>query len=359
MIKISLCMIVKNEEDVLERCLKSIQSAVDEIIIVDTGSTDNTKAIAEKFTQKIYDFKWINDFSAARNYSFSLANMEYCMWFDADDVLLEKDLESLLELKKTLSPTIDVVMMKYNTSFDENGNPILSYYRERLIKNNQKYHWVGAVHEAIAYGSNYIYSDISVTHRKEKVNDPNRNINIFESMLARGEKFSAREEYYYARELYYHKRYTEAIIAFEQFLNEENAWVENKIEACQLLSICYKDTGDSEKSLMILFKSFIFDNPRAEICCEIGNQFFNTSSYLQAIFWYKQALNCPRNDTSGGFINLDCYDYVPYLQLCVCYYRLNQFSKSIEYNEKAGKIKPNSTAYLFNKNFFLDENLKS
>ena len=67
MATVSLCMIVKNEEKVLSRCLDSVKDAVDEIIIVDTGSEDNTKNIASQYTDKIYDFKWVYDFSAARN----------------------------------------------------------------------------------------------------------------------------------------------------------------------------------------------------------------------------------------------------------------------------------------------------
>ena len=77
MITISLCMIVKNEERVLKRCLDSVRDLVDEIIIVDTGSTDATKRIAAGYTDKIYDFTWIDDFSAARNFAFSKATKEY------------------------------------------------------------------------------------------------------------------------------------------------------------------------------------------------------------------------------------------------------------------------------------------
>ena len=80
MISVSLCMIVKNEEDVLERCLKSVAGLVDEIIIVDTGSTDRTREIATHFTNQIFDFPWQDDFSAARNEAFSHASMDYCMW---------------------------------------------------------------------------------------------------------------------------------------------------------------------------------------------------------------------------------------------------------------------------------------
>ena len=108
---ISLCMIVKNEEEVLEQCLKSVNKACDEIVIVDTGSTDLTKEIARKFTDKIFDFEWINDFAAARNFAFSKATKDYILWLDADDLLLQEDLEELLKLKSKLSQNIDVVSM--------------------------------------------------------------------------------------------------------------------------------------------------------------------------------------------------------------------------------------------------------
>ena len=96
MASVSLCMIVKNEEDVLERGLKSAAGLVDEIIVVDTGSTDRTREIAAQFTDLIFDFPWRDDFAAARNESFSHASMDYCMWLDADDVLLEADQKAFL-----------------------------------------------------------------------------------------------------------------------------------------------------------------------------------------------------------------------------------------------------------------------
>ena len=73
----SLCMIVRNEEKNLKRCLDGIADLMDEIVIVDTGSDDGTKDIAAKYTDKIFDFKWTGDFSEARNFSFSKATQEY------------------------------------------------------------------------------------------------------------------------------------------------------------------------------------------------------------------------------------------------------------------------------------------
>ena len=100
MITISLCLIVKNEEKTLERCLRSVDGIPDEIVIVDSGSEDTTKAIAGRFTSRIFDFEWVDNFSAARNYSFAQATMDYILWLDADDVLLQQDRNKLLELKK-------------------------------------------------------------------------------------------------------------------------------------------------------------------------------------------------------------------------------------------------------------------
>lgn len=102
MITISPCIIVKNEEGVIRRCLESVKGIVDEINIVDTGSTDRTKEIVTQFTDRVFNFTWIDDFSAARNFAFQQATKEYILWLDADDLLLESDQELFLNLKQTL-----------------------------------------------------------------------------------------------------------------------------------------------------------------------------------------------------------------------------------------------------------------
>ena len=90
MVTVSVCMIVKNEEKVLARCLDSLAGLWEELIIVDTGSTDRTKEIAKKYTDKIYDFSWTGSFSDARNFSFSKATCDYIYSADADEELDEE-----------------------------------------------------------------------------------------------------------------------------------------------------------------------------------------------------------------------------------------------------------------------------
>ncbi len=345
-------MIVKDEEMNIARCLDSAASLVDEIIIVDTGSKDQTVEIASKYTSKVYSYLWNDDFSDARNYSFSKASMDYCMWMDADDILENTEKEKFLQLKETLSPDVDIVMMKYHTAFDEVGKPSFSYFRERWIRNCSKYRWIGAVHEVIPPSGSIVYSDIAVSHKKIKVQDPDRNLNIYRKVLAEGKHLEARQQYYYGRELYYHKQYEEAVFVLQEFLLSEEGWIENKIEACLVCANCYNHLDKEQSALNALLRSMSYDMPRAEICCEIGKYFLDHGNYSIAAYWYETALGRPQNEYSGGFVLPDCYDYIPLLQLCVCFDKLGNRKLAKEYNEKAGACKPYSKAYLYNKQYF-------
>lgn len=352
MVTISLCMIVRNEEAVLARCLDSVKGVVDEIIVVDTGSTDQTKKIARRYTERVYDFPWVDDFSAARNFSFSKATMDYCMWLDADDVLLEDDQKALRELKERLEPATQVVMLPYHTAFDEEGKPSFTYYRERLIRNRAGFRWEGAVHEAITPVEPIVYAQAAVTHRKPGAGDPDRNLRIYEKQLAEGREFSPREQFYYARELYTHGQYEKAACMFVEFLNSGKGWLENEIDACRQLSYCQYALGKEQEALRALLRSLEFDAPRAEVCCDIGKHFMDRAQYRQAIFWFETAAGRPRADRSGAFIQPDCYDYIPYLQLCVCYDRLGNYIMADLYNEQAWACKPQSEICAENDRYF-------
>lgn len=352
MATISLCMIVKNEEKNIARCLDSVAGLVDEMIVVDTGSTDRTVEIVSGYTPKVYSHPWTDDFADARNYSFSKATMDYCMWMDADDVLEETEKERFLQLKQSLSPDTDIVMMKYHTAFDEAGMPSFSYFRERWIRNSSRYRWAGAVHEVIPPSGKILYSDIAICHRKTGTGDSDRNLRIYRKMLAEGKVLEPRQQYYYGRELYYHGQYEEAVSVFEQFLLSPEGWIENKIEACSICAGCYLRLGKDQAALTTLLRSMSFDLPRAELCCEIGKYFLEHGNYHIAVYWYEAALHTPRNEYAGGFVLPDCYDYVPLLQLCVCYDKMGDRQKAKEYNERAGACKPYSKAYLYNKKYF-------
>ncbi len=351
MFTISLCMIVKNEEDVLARCLSSIAEGVDEIVIVDTGSTDGTKEIAARFTDKVYDFAWIRDFSAARNEAFSKATMDYQMWLDADDVVPPESLEAIKELKRTGDPDVDIYTMRYITSFDAQGNPVLTSTRERLLKREKGYRWQDPVHECIPLIGNIRYTDIEIHHKKIRGNDnPNRNIEIYNELEAGGLEMTPRQLYYYARELKDHGQWAKSAYYFEKFLDTGLGWVEDNIGSCFNLSICYNNLRETHKVLPVLFKSFNYDAPRPDICSEVGYHYKRQSNFATAFKWFALAAGLPKDGTAG-FILGDYYGYIPNIEACVCQSEMGNYAAAYDYNERAAAFKPDSEAIRINREF--------
>ena len=351
--RISLCMIVRQEEETLARCLESIADAVEEIIIVDTGSTDRTKEIARRFTDKIYDFPWVDDFAAARNFAFSKGAGEYLMWMDADDILPPEEKEKLLALKEDLRENpCDVVMMLYDTGFDEEGKANFSYYRERLVRRCPRARWQGRVHEVIPPFGKVRYEEIHFVHRKEKQEYSDRNLRIYEKMLAEGEEFNAREWFYYGRELFAHEKYEQAAEVFRAFLENSEGWLENKLEAVRLLAHCLQAIGKAEEGFLALLEGLKLAPPTGEHCCEIGRYFYERGEWEQAIFWYENALHAERRTEQGAFVQEECYGFLPCIQLCVCYDRLGEWERAKMYNEMAGVFRPQDASVLQNREYF-------
>lgn len=350
--KISLCLIVKNEEENIKNCLQNADIFADEIIIVDTGSTDKTKDFAQEFTDKIYDFEWDFDFSKARNFSFSKATNPYIMWLDCDDIVSEKTAKNIAKWKES-DEECDVLICPYVTNFDANMKPIFQFNRERIVKNDKRFRWKDRVHEVIVpSGKVVINNDIIIYHNKKNKPYTSRNLDIYEKMIAEGTTFSPRSQFYYARELYFNKRYQDAVRAFSKFLSEGKGWNENNIEACLNLSKCYQDLNEEKNALSVLFGSFVYDLPRGEILYEIANIYFNKEDYRSAIYYYKQALASKPNINSGAFINLDCYTFLPSIQLCVCYHKLGDNLNALHYHEISKGFKPDDPKVIHNEKYF-------
>lgn len=144
---ISLCMIVKNEEKVISRCLSSVEKLVDEIIIVDTGSTDRTKEIAAAYTTHIYDFEWVDDFSAARNYAASKASGEWILVLDADEYVDESNFNNFITKLKEDNGRFDAYAAKIINFSGVLGESLVQNYHDRIYKNNGKIYYYRRIHE--------------------------------------------------------------------------------------------------------------------------------------------------------------------------------------------------------------------
>lgn len=180
---VSLCMIVKNEEAHLARCLESIKSYVSEIIIVDTGSTDKTEKIARKFATKYIKYNDCNypdggmrDFSSARQHSFDLATQPWVMWIDADDIVSgsENIPKMIADVDAKRQGQDAYIMLPYEYAHDEAGNCICLHYRERIVTKRDSFIWKGPVHEVLVArpgvtAESFSTETIRIIHERQKI----------------------------------------------------------------------------------------------------------------------------------------------------------------------------------------------
>ena len=112
--------------------------------------------------------------------------------------------------------------------------------------------------------------------------------------------------------------------------------------------------GKQSEVVPILLKSFSYDSPRAEVCCEIGYFYKNNNNHAMAFKWFDLATRLPKPD-SIGFILIDCWGYIPNIECAVCLWHIGNLEKAKEYNERAGEFKPNDSSVLQNRKFFEDK----
>lgn len=218
-IRLSLCMIVKNEEDCIERCLNSVMDTVDEIIIVDTGSTDKTIDICRRFAKtKIETFPWNGSFADARNYSIEKASGTWFIWMDADEEM-EKDAREKIRAGNHFDE-FDVISIHlvnyYGDKVDPNKSTDTAH--PRLFRNNGL-QFENRIHESIDYThipiERIAHIDVKIHHYgymdsvMKKKGKRERNLNMLKKQIEKGEK-EYWAHYYIALEYYNQKNFEEA-----------------------------------------------------------------------------------------------------------------------------------------------------
>ncbi len=329
MITISVCMIVKDEEKVLARCLDSLKGIWDELIIVDTGSSDSTKSIAARYTDKIYDFTWVYDFSAARNFSFSKATMDYIYVADADEVIDEINRQRFLLLKQKLLPEIEIVQMKYSNQLAYNTTYNFDVeYRPKLYKRLRTFRWIEPVHECVRLSPIIYDSEVEIQHLPISWH-AGRDFDVFQRTLQREGKLSARLFGMYARELFIageDKDFEEAFDYFKEFIERADiSDQERKICEC-ILARCYRLRGDFAGFMRYCLHNIADHKASAEVCYELGEFYRGLGDNQEASIWYYNAAyetECELNIHYAG-------DY-PLLRLSECYRDLGNHEQEQAY----------------------------
>ncbi|MFC5448778.1 tetratricopeptide repeat-containing glycosyltransferase family 2 protein [Paenibacillus aestuarii] len=262
---ISLCMIVKNEELTLARCLESVQGLVDEIIIVDTGSTDSTKEIASRFGAIIYDFEWTKDFSAARNASIQKATGQWILVLDADEFVQKEEHDKFRDFLSTVDPSsLQCFLLKVMNIAGENESKISGMFESsapRLFPNNKGIYYTRPIHEQLTIDNGKLkYSNIQFTiyhsgytvetvTRKDK---SKRNMEIFEGIRQKKQKLDAYYCYTLGNEYRNAGNPKRALYYYEKAYNQGKS-IEAWMPACvDALVSNYLLIGDCSKALQFI-----------------------------------------------------------------------------------------------------------
>ena len=333
MITVSACLIVKNEERVLARCLDCIKQIADEIIIVDTGSTDQTVEIAKEYTDKLYDFTWVDDFSKARNFSFSKATMEYIYVADADEIITEDEIQRFLTLKEQLSPEVEIVQMYYANQLEFNTTYNFDKeYRPKLYKRLREFVWVDPLHESVRLEPVIYDSEIVITH-KPLGNHATRDFEIFQRAIQGGVVISKKLLAMYARELWIAGEKADFLVAYSYFtLLLEEIVEESFYRQCQcVVARAARYREDTDLFFQVCLKNVALDHASSEVCYELGEYYFEKGNYKEASIWYYNAAF-----ETQAELNIHYQGDYPRLKLSECYQKLNNIEQAESYRQLAG-----------------------
>ena len=330
-------MIVKNEESCLEKCLTAVKDLVDEIIIVDTGSTDKTLEISQRFTDKTFFFEWCNDFSAARNFSLTKATKEWILFLDADEILAKDDhtaIRKLIERKDAIAYAFDqveytndasltgfVYIQKKDKHSQEFLGKVIVSHAIRLFRNtpNICFHW--KIHESIspsleAKGLTALSSGIIIHHYKNEKNHEFQQQKMLMYLKIGEEQIKATPQHpkplYETGLIYYFLgRYRDAAAAFEKVIAmipkkySEDAKFSDMKRAYHKLARCYTKLNEFPRAISLYEKYNQLKPNESDALAELGLLHIKINDTEKAKLFFLRALEAnPANILAAHNLSL-------------------------------------------------------
>ncbi|AKA70290.1 glycosyltransferase [Clostridium scatologenes] len=340
---LSLCMIVKNEEKSLKKCLSKVASFVDEIIIVDTGSIDDTKDIALEFTDKVYDFKWCNDFSKARNYSISKAAGEWILVLDADEIVNDFFRYSVDQfINNPLNKNKVGRIKRINIMEDSFESKKYTEWVNRLFNKNYFY-YDGIIHEQITSRDKQNYEteklDITADHigyTKEVLSRSNkikRNIDMLKSAIS----LNSEDPYLYyqlGKSYYMLKDYKTASLYFEKALTFDiDYYLEYVSDLVETYGYSLINSGRYSDALIIENTSEIYEN-NPDFQFIMGLIYMNNAMFEKAVSKFLHCTKFPYGKVEG------VTSFSAYYNIGVIYDVLGVKDKALQYYRMCGEYEP-------------------
>lgn len=339
---LALCLICKNEVHNFPTLLASVEGCFDEIHVTDTGSTDGTLELLDRYRDSnpaktklfVHDFTWVNDFSAARNYSFSHAKTDFVMWMDLDDILANAD--AFIHWKNSMMDLGDYWLAPYHYGLDKAGNPTCTFHRERVIRNHLGLQWKYFVHEGIWPASTkrpltaqgvHSWSIKHVRTEEDRKADQMRNLKLFE-----GRELDARMQYYYGKELFENQKPLEAYESLKKAIIQPLE-LHDKILALQYASYAAMQLNQFDTAMELARQGIILCPNRSEFHNLIADCYMKLNRFHDAVPWYNAAKSCnadiPVAMTNGAlFAQKESYTTYPRHQLAKLYAWSNNFKRA-------------------------------
>ncbi len=343
---LSLCLIVgPGEEKELKRCLDSCKGNLFDEIAVTVAAPEmdeKVKEVALQYTDNVTYFKWIKDFSAARNFNFSQAHYSTIFWTDSDDIITPENYKKFLNLKSTLYD-FDMVLIQYNYAHDERNNPVVVLPRERIVRNCDRIKWHDRIHEYLNMDSSMKIKkedDVFTDHYRVKPFDPHRNLDILEEEY-NNPNCSARIKFYYGKELADTNDWDKAVPVLEDCLNTGDGFRDNLAIAAIKLSRYYFSKRDFGAAKATALKGISFSDSYAENQTLLGDVSWEQGDKDNAIRYFKEAMT-KKFGAAGMSQIVEYYQFIPSWRLASIYLVQRDFNNALKYCNKALESKPDS-----------------
>lgn len=240
--KLSACLIVKNEKDHIRDVLSSL-SGIDEIVVVDTGSIDNTAELAREFTDKVFtDYAWNDDFAEARNYALLKCTGDWVLSIDGDEVLEPGGIEKIRRIIKEAKAD----QLHFSVEMTAKGTGA-KHNLPRIIRNDGSVGWRGAAHETL-FPVQRNLTDVTITYGYSTAHalDPDRMMRIL-AKAVNSKEGTPRDLYYYAREFWYRRNYAQAERIFKHYVIVAT-WAPEKADALLYIARCQFALGRGDSA---------------------------------------------------------------------------------------------------------------
>lgn len=327
---VTLCLIVKNEEDRLSECLKSFSGLYSDLVVVDTGSTDETKTVAKSFGAKVHNFEWIDDFAAARNFALSKVTTPWVMVVDADDIISAETKRVLQDdLAKLPSNTLGVFLPYiYSTA---NKQTAFTTYLPRIWKVASGYQYTLPIHEYLDIPKEDIKRFVRLPHpiihhktQEDFSKSIIRNLGILEKAIKTNPQ-QTRLLFYLGRENKSLGNYKQAIGWYSRFVKIPNVSKDELNRAYLGIGECYLKMNNT-KSAKLAYQHAIRANPAfIEAYLQLGDIALQGNQYKKAVRFYLEATKKTPPQTHV-FVNMQLYNGYAQKKLCEALAHIKEFS---------------------------------